>query len=53
VTLVDLRPDHRDTQLQTVECSICGAKRGEDFVRFSYHLATHSPADLGHGGDLR
>jgi hypothetical protein len=53
VTLVEIRPEHRDVQYRTVACAICGARAGEEFQRFSYHLATHSPADLGLGGDGR
>ena len=40
---------HLGEQLNTLEC-FCGAKRGEDYHKYCYHLATHSPEDFGLGG---
>jgi hypothetical protein len=34
-------------QLHIVVCPLCGAKRGEDYEDYSWHLATHSWCDLG------
>lgn len=41
---------HTGQRIVTLEC-FCGATRGEDFERYSYHLAEHSPEDFGLGGD--
>ena len=40
---------HLGEKLNTLEC-FCGAKRGEDYHKYCYHLATHSPEDFGLGG---
>jgi len=49
VTIVDVsdHSNHSAEQLRTDECSLCGAQRGRDYKRFSWHLAReHTPSDL-------
>ena len=45
-------PGDGGENLTTLEC-FCGATQGEDYERYSYHLAEHSPEDVGLGGDRR
>ncbi|WP_161596516.1 hypothetical protein [Salinigranum halophilum] len=37
--------------LVTVECPLCGAKRGEDYHYFAWHLYGHTAVDAGLGGN--
>lgn len=40
--------DYLGVSLVTVECSICGAKKGDDYAYFASHLAEeHGPEDVG------
>lgn len=41
---------HNGEQLVISRCG-CGARLGEDYYKFSHHLAEHSPEDFGLGGD--
>lgn len=54
MTVVDVSAEtHTGTQIHTIECSLCGARRGEEFQRYSFHLhREHDPEDIGLGGDV-
>jgi hypothetical protein len=53
MSLEDL-PTSRGDRLRTTVCSLCGAKRGEDFTRFCRHLEEeHSFGDLQIGESRR
>ena len=48
MTIVDLGTS-KGNRYRTTVCSLCGAKRGEDYTKFYNHLAEHSFDDLGIG----
>ena len=45
MTIVDLGTS-KGNRYRTTVCSLCGAKRGEDYTRYYNHLAEHSFEDL-------
>lgn len=47
--LTDEKPYEMEL-LVMVECPVCGAKKGEDYAYYSWHVrAEHDPEDVGLG----
>lgn len=54
MTVVDVRESGRGERLQTTVCSLCGARKGENYTRFCDHLAEeHTFEDLNLPGPRR
>ena len=48
MTIIDLGEGETWNCVATVECSICGARLGEDYEKFALHVeAEHGPVDVG------